>query len=378
MSLADLGWDPDSRSQHTAGPLDSPYDCRRAADLLLATQGAPKHRRRTFLLLGGAAVTAPALELLLDREAAYGGPRNGGPLSEGVLQQIEGSLHDIRALDDAQGSEHALTWTDGIWRSTAEMITTTRGAAPLRARLHTAFISLCEQYGWMLFDSDRHEAAQRVYQTGLSLAREAEPGPGTADATANLLASMAYQCSHLGQHHEASTLISVAGRHQSLSPGVVAVLAERHIVIAGRGNDPDGVRRARATASEYLDRRTTDDPWWTRWISPEAVDSATGRAWLALKNPVRARDHLAGRLDIADEKYPRDRLVATLDLIDIQQLEGDVTTALTTGESVLATAKNVSSPRLHRRLSGIATTLSREHPGLATTTFAQRTAAVLA
>ncbi|MFE3631928.1 hypothetical protein [Streptomyces goshikiensis] len=91
-----------------------------------------------------------------------------------------------------------------------------------------------------------------------------------------------------------------------------------------------------------------------------------------MKNPVRARDHLAGRLDIADEKYPRDRLVATLDLIDSQQLEGDVTTALTTGESVLATAKNVSSPRLHRRLSGIATTLSRKHPGLATTTFAQR------
>ncbi|MFG2415584.1 hypothetical protein [Streptomyces goshikiensis] len=148
-------------------------------------------------------------------------------------------------------------------------------------------------------------------------------------------------------------------------------------MIAGRSNAPDGVRRARATAYEYLDRRTTDDPWWTRWISPEAVDSATGRAWLALKNPVHARDHLTGRLDIADEKHPRDRLIATLDLIDIQQLEGDVTTALTTGESVLATAKNVSSPRLHRRLSSIATTLSREQPGLATTTFAQRTAAVL-
>ncbi|MGW7313169.1 XRE family transcriptional regulator [Streptomyces sp. NPDC054854] len=335
------------------------------------------HRRRTFLLLGGAAVTAPALELLLDGTAAYAGPRNGGPLSEGVVQQIETSLHDIRNLDDAQGSEHALTWIDGMWRSTAEMITTTTGPAPLRARLHAAFISLCEQYGWMLFDSDRHEAAQRVYQTGLSLAREAEPGPGTANATANLLASMAYQCSHLGQHHEANTLISVAARHQDLSPGVGAVLAERHIVIAGRSNNPDGVRRARATAIEYLDRRTPDDPWWTLWISPEAVDSATGRAWLALKNPASARPHLTGRLDIPDEKYPRDRFIAALDLIDIQQLEGDVTNALTTGETVLATAKNVSSPRLHRRLSKIATSLSRKHPGLATTTFAQRTAAVL-
>ncbi|MFD9271330.1 hypothetical protein ACFWB1_32590 [Streptomyces goshikiensis] len=46
-------------------------------------------------------------------------------------------------------------------------------------------------------------------------------------------------------------------------------------MIAGRSNDPDGVRRARGTAYEYLDRRTTDDPWWTRWISPKAVDSAT-------------------------------------------------------------------------------------------------------
>ncbi|MGW2989908.1 hypothetical protein [Streptomyces goshikiensis] len=98
---------------------------------------------------------------------------------------------------------------------------------------------------------------------------------------------------------------------------------------------------------------------------------------LALKNPVHARDDLAGRLDIADERYPRNQLIAALDLIDIQQLEGDVTTALTTGESVLATAKNIPSPRLHRRLSSISTTLNREHPGLATTAFAQRTTVVL-
>ncbi|GHD83398.1 hypothetical protein GCM10010336_75020 [Streptomyces goshikiensis] len=376
LSPADLGWDPDSRSQHTAGPLDSPYDCRRAADLLHAAQGAPMHRR-IFLLLGGAAVTAPALELLLDSSPAYAGPRSGGTLTEGVLRQIEESLRDIRTLDDTQGSEHALTWTDGMWRSTAEMITSTTGPGSLRARLYTAFISLSEQYGWMLFDSDRHETAQRVFQTGLSLAREAEHGPGTADATANLLASMAYQCSHLGQHHEARTLASVAARHDT-SPAVAAILAERRIVIAGRSHDPDGLRSAREAAYEALARRTTDDPWWSQWLSPAAIDAATGRAWLALENLRNAREHLAPRLDTRDDDYPRDQLLAGIDLIDIQRLEGDITRALTTGEAVLANAKRVSSPRLHRRLTGIAATLTREHPSIATTTFAQRATAVLA
>ncbi|MEW1637496.1 XRE family transcriptional regulator [Streptomyces sp. NPDC093801] len=333
--------------------------------------------RRTFLLLSGTAVTAPALEQLLDGTPAYAGPHGGGPLIEGVLRQIEDSVRQIRALDDTQGSEHALTWTDGMWRSTAEIITGSPATAALRARLHTTFICLSEQYGWMLFDSDRHEAAQRVYQTGLSLAREAEAGSGTADATANLLASMAYQCSHLGQHHEAKTLISVAGRRPGLSPGVKAILADRLIVVAGRSHDPDGVRSARDEAHEQLGRRSADDPWWTQWLTTSAIDSATGRAWLALKRPGNAREYLASRLEADSDDYPRDRLVAALDLVDIQRLEGDVTSALTTGESVLAAAKNVSSPRLHHRLSGIATALTREHPSLATTTFAQRTTAIL-
>jgi len=45
----------------------------------------------------------------------------------------------------------------------------------------------------MLFDVRRHPQAQRVYHTGMRLARKADTSLTTRHATANLVASTAYQ-----------------------------------------------------------------------------------------------------------------------------------------------------------------------------------------
>ncbi|MFD4692028.1 hypothetical protein [Streptomyces sp. NPDC058463] len=50
-----------------------------------------------------------------------------------------------------------------------------RGRGPLTDRLHTAYIELSEQVGWMCFDARQHPQAQRIYHTGMR--RPARPAP---------------------------------------------------------------------------------------------------------------------------------------------------------------------------------------------------------
>ena len=185
VSADDFGWS-DQRSRRRPRALDNPYESS-ATDLLRETQGEASMQRRAFLLLSGAAATGPALDLLLPGASRLHAAQHGDTVSTQLAETVEGAVRQARGLDDSEGSTSALLWAEGIWQNLAKLIVTSRYSEPIGIRLHTAAIEMSETYGWMLFDVGDHPKAQRVFQTGLRLAREAHDAPSVHQATTNLL-----------------------------------------------------------------------------------------------------------------------------------------------------------------------------------------------
>ncbi|MER5985393.1 XRE family transcriptional regulator [Streptomyces sp. NPDC001787] len=281
-----------------------------------------------------------------------------------VIDNIDHAIQDLRDLDDTDGSgTKALEWAGGLWQATARIVNGATGDNANVRRLHTAFIELSEQYGWMAFDNNLHPQAQRIYHTGMRLAAEKSPHPAARHATSNLLASAAYQAAWLGQHAEATVFLTVAERTNTAAgttPALAAVIAERRLFAAGRCGDTEDLRRASDTAHEQLDKTGLGSgaPWWCQWLSHTAIDAATGRAWLAARQPHHAEPYLTRRVTATSLGYPRDHMLAVLDLADAHRQSGDTDRATQLHDTATTLAEHVDSPRAQLRLQQLATALT--------------------
>ena len=362
VTAADLGWD-DHGPRRRARLLDRPYQST-ATELLHETQGDQPMYRRAFFLLPGPVIAAGALDLLRTGAPALPIAHNGGTVSTQLVGTVEQAVRQARDLDDSEGSASVLSWAGGIWQHIGKLITDSRYRDPIGVRLHTAYVEMCETYGWMLFDAGHHPQSQRVYQTGIRLAREAAADPGTHRATVNLLASAAYQESWLGRYHEAATLLDVASHRPHLqSSRVRAVVQMRRIVLAGQMGDTEALRRADGEARRHLTEASDsgDEPWWTDWLGSASIDAQTGRALLAAHHPDLAEPYLASPFAVDSLAYPRDLMLSASELADARAQTGDITGAVTAARSALTLAGRVGSYRVHHHLDDVMTTLRRDY-----------------
>ncbi|MFJ3519858.1 XRE family transcriptional regulator [Streptomyces sp. NPDC090131] len=358
ITASDAGWDaprPRARHRHLDAPGDAPLEA-----LLREISLGDIMDRRNLLMLTGAAATAPALALLLGPIAeAAAAPTTVRP-SERLVSSIEAAVRGLREMDDSTGSADGdLTWGLGIWQSASRVVAQAHGHGPLVERLQTAYVELCEQVGWMLFDARQHPQAQRVYHTGMRLAVETAASLPTRHATANLVASTAYQAAWLGHHNDAAQLLDIASRTPDLPAAVAAVIADRRVYAAGRRHDPDAVLRFRDEALQHLGSPDEHTPWWATWLTKESVDAATGRAWLACDRPSQAVPFLSRRVEaVSPVDFPRDRLLAVLDLADTVHKCGDGDQArdlLDQAEGLIGT---ISSQRLLHRYKTLSATVA--------------------
>ncbi|WP_329529716.1 XRE family transcriptional regulator (plasmid) [Streptomyces sp. NBC_01450] len=348
ITASDIGWDvPRLRTRHRH--LDAPGDAPLEALLHEISQGDMMDRRN-LLMLTGAAATAPALSLLLGPIAQAADAPGATRLNEKLVGSIESAVRDLREMDDSTGSASGdLTWGLGIWQSTSRVVAQARDHGFLVDRLHTAYIELSEQTGWMLFDSGRHPQAQRVYHTGMRLARETGTSLTARHATSNLVASAAYQAAWLGHHNDAAALLDIAARTPDLPSAVAAVIAERNVYAAGRRHDPDAVLRFRDEALLHLASPDERPPWWATWLTKDSVDAATGRAWLACDKPSQAVPFLSRRVEASSPDHQRDHLHAVLDLADSVHKCGDSDRARELLDQADGLISTVSSERMAHR-----------------------------
>jgi hypothetical protein len=361
VTAAQMQWD--KRRAHTGAKmraLENPYSAG-AFDLVRETQGEPMERR-SFGLLTGAAITAAAMDLLMSGAPAMAAAQNGDRVSPQLATNIEHAVRQARELDDSEGSASVLRWAGGIWQNLGNLLTESVYRQAEGARLHTAYVEMSETYGWMLFDAGKHPQSQRVFQTGLRVAREAEDDVRVHQATANLLASAAYQATWLGQHAEAATMLDVAvnRKPKALTPRVQAVLAARRTYLAGRQGDTQAIYRAEDVARTQLGKALDGDgPWWSTWLGPKSIDGQTGRAWLFAGQPDRAEPYLVS--GAVGSLYPRDRMLLATELADARIQTGDINGASTATRQALELSGSIGSNRVGTRLQQIITTLSERH-----------------
>lgn len=357
ITASDVGWDlprPRTRPRHLDAPGDAPLEA-----LLHEISQGDLMDRRNLLMLTGAAATAPALALLLGPIAQASAAPTVTGLNEKLVGAIESTVRALREMDDSTGSSSDdLTWGLGIWQSASRVVAQARGNGPLLDRLQSAYIELCEQVGWMLFDARQHPQAQRVYQTGMRLAHEAGTSLTTRHSTANLVASAAYQAAWLGKHNDAAALLDIAARTPELPSSVAAVIADRRVYAAGRRHDPDALLRYRDEALRHLDAPDERTPWWANWLTKESVDAATGRAWLACDQPSQAVPFLSRRVETASPDYPRDQLYAVLDLADTVHQCGETDKARALLDQAENLINTVSSQRLVHRYEALSSAVA--------------------
>lgn len=374
LTAADLGWDM-KRPRRSRRTLEEPYNVAVATLLHESSQGEHMHRRK-FGLLTAAAVTATALDMLLPDQAASAADGEDA-VAPKLLDAVEKSVREARELDDSEGSIPALQWTGGLWQNLGGLLAESGHRGDQAVRLATAYIEMSETYGWVLFDANHHPQAQRVYQMGISLAKEAAHHPNVDRAVANLLASAAYQETWLGRVKEAETLLNVASHRAQRcpTPRVLAVLADRRVTLAGARRDVTGLRRAEHAGHHHLDNAAPggDDPWWTQWLSHDALDANTGRAWLNADRVDQAEHHLARHLAPGGD-HARDHALFASELAHTRLRTGDIAGACTAARSALNSIGRITSPRVRTRLDAAITTLRLRyptHPQVATLTAAQ-------
>jgi hypothetical protein len=357
----DLDWDKKRRRIRTRA-LDDPYNAT-AATLVRETQGDPMERR-TFGLLSGAAVTAAALDLLMTSAPAMAAAQDGDRVTPQLVGNVERTVRQARELDDSEGSSSTLLWAGGIWQNLGKLITDSAYHAGEGTRLHTAYIEMSETYGWMLFDAGKHPQAQRVYQTGLRLSREADDNTAIQQATANLLASAAYQAVWLGQLSEAGTMLDVATNRKpgALTPRLKAVLANRRVFLVGKQGDLQAIHRSEGQTREHLSHATDgDEPWWSTWLTTTSIDRQTGRALLAAGHPDLAEPYLAAATSTSNPGYPRDRLLGATELANARLRTGDINGACTATQQAVDLSRDVGSSRVHTYLRQVTTSLRTRH-----------------
>lgn len=364
LTAADLGWDG-KRCRRSRRTLDDPYNVPVATLLNESSQGEPMHRRK-FGLLTAAAVTATALDMLLAHTASSASDgEDDDAIAPKLLDKVEKSVREARDLDDGEGSIPALLWTGGLWQNLGALLAESGHRSDQAIRLAIAYIEMSETYGWILFDANYHPQAQRVYQTGISLAKEAARHPDIDRATANLLASAAYQETWLGQFKEAETLLQVATHRAQRcpTPRLLAVLADRRITLAGARHDVAALQRAEDDGHHHLDNVTAggEDPWWSQWLSHDILDANTGRAWLNADRVDQAEQHLARHLSPGGDNH-RDHALFASELANTRLRTGDITGACTAARSALDSIGRIASPRVHARLDAAITTLRLRYP----------------
>lgn len=363
LTAADLGWDQ-KRPRRSRCTLDDPYTVPVTTLLHESSQGEPMHRRK-FGLLTAAAVTATALDMLLPHTTpAASADDDGAAIAPKLLDAVEQSVREARDLDDSEGSTPALLWTGGLWQNLGALLTESGHRTNQTIRLATAYIELSETYGWILFDAAHHPQAQRVYQAGISLAREAPRHPDTDRAAANLLASTAYQETWLGHCKEAEALLQVAAHRARRypTPRLLAVLADRRVTLAGAQHDPTALQRAEQDGHQHLDNATAggDDPWWSQWLNHDNLDANTGRSWLNADRVDQAEHHLARHLAPGNNHH-RDHALYASELAHTRLRTGDITGACTAARSAQDSMNQTTSPRVRTRLNAAITTLRRQH-----------------
>lgn len=214
-----------------------------------------------------------------------------------------------------------------------------------------------EHAGWLAFDANRDDDAQRWWLEALKWGRRAESDSVSVVA----LASMCLQASDQRRPREVVDLATTARStaRRSATPRLISdLLAHEALGHAGQG-DATSAHTALRRAREHTETHHDDDPAWLTFYGPADFAWQEHRVALMLGDFNAAEDAARTALAMNDHiAYPRNHALYLVHLADIlvQRREIDEATAVAKQASVAAAGLN--SPRVTRELHSVTQSLA--------------------
>jgi len=273
----------------------------------------------------------------------------GRRIGAGLVAKVERRVAQLRRMDDfvAGGDLHELVERE--LHSTTGLLRDAAYREPVGRRLLVAIGELCQLAGWVTGDAGSYALAAHYYSVGVHAAHAA----GDAPLAANLISTLAYQVSNVGNPREAVLLAQTAdlGAQQQATPTTRALLKERVAWANARAGDRRQAERALAAVEAHYEHRDpADDPEWVYWLNEAEISVMAGRCYVELGAPGRAVPLLSGALAHYDERMTRERALYTSWLAEAQIMLGNVDEAVGTATTALELTAQITSARADARL----------------------------
>jgi transcriptional regulator with XRE-family HTH domain len=273
----------------------------------------------------------------------------GRHIGDGLVTKVERRVAQLRRMDDfvAGGDLHELVERE--LRTTMNLLREAAYDDHMGRRLLVATGELCQLAGWVMGDAGNYPEAEHYYSVGVKAAHAA----GDAPLAANLISTLAYQVSNVGNPREAVLLAQTAdaGAKRQATATVRALFKERVAWANAKAGDRRQTERALAAVeTDYEHRTPPDDPEWVYWLNEAEIDVMAGRCYVELGVPDRAVPLLSGALSHYDERMTRELALYTSWLAEAQVMLGNVEEAVASATKVLELTAQITSARSDDRV----------------------------
>jgi hypothetical protein len=340
----------DTNSEHMDDPahdpvLIAPWNHRGTVEAVVVLSGGGWVKRRTFLVLTGPALTAPAHQWLVHEPEPLVSGLAGRRVSGELVSRFSAMVAELRRMDDVAGGGSVLAMAQQLFAWVAGLLDRASYDERTGRALHIVLAELGQFCGWSAYDDGQHGLSQRYYIAGLRAAHTADDRP----LGAYILGCMAEQVARQGRPTEAVTLIetALAGSRGWQTPRLLAQLYNWQSWVFAALQDPSActasISQARVQAEQF---QPDHDPTWLYWVNSADIVAGSGQCLLQLGQSDRAAAMLDEGITLFDELFVRDRQLHLTYLIDALVRPGkqrDLDAAACHGMTAIQLAEDLDS-----------------------------------
>lgn len=345
--------DPQVEDPQRECVLSAPWNHRGTVEAAVALKGGDRSvKRRRFVLLSGAMLTAPAHQWLIQEPGPLVSGLSGRRVSVALADQFLAMVGELRSMDDVGGGGTVLSLAEHEFGLVAGLLGRASYDERTGRQLHVALAELGQLCGWCGFDAGQPELAQRYYIAGLRAAH-------TADDRllgAHILGSMAYQAARQDQPAEAVTLVDTAliGTRGRQTASLLTALYSRQAFALATMGDAAGCTAAISKARAHVEQINRDgDPPWLYWVGPAEAVAGAGRCLLQLGRADQAASLLDEGIALFDETFVRDRrnyLIRLAEALTQPGAQQDLDAAVDRAITAIELSESLDSARGSSRL----------------------------
>jgi DNA-binding XRE family transcriptional regulator len=290
--------------------LSAPWSHRGTVEaaVMLSGGGDSRVKRRVFLSLSGAALTAPAHQWLVHEPGLLVSGLAGRRVSAKLADRLPPMIAELRAMDDVAGGGTVLSLAQNEFGWVAGLLDHASYDESTGRKLLAALAELGQLVSWGAYDDGQPGLAQRYNVAALRAAHSASDRP----LGAHILGSMAKQAAHQGRPAEAVTLAETAlvGARGLESPRLQAELCIRQAYALAANHDVAGCTAAISKARGHIEQLVAgNDPQWLYWVIPAWIIVEAGDSLLLLGQADQAAGMLDEGIALFDESFVRDRQI---------------------------------------------------------------------